>query len=477
MNFTSLVFFVFLPITVLIYWLTPDKYRWVVLLVASYVFYAFYNVWLISLILITTLVSYLSGLCGQNAKTKRGKKAAVGFTVAVCLILLFVFKYLDFALSGLFALFRLCGADVAFNGFNIILPMGISFYIFQTMSYTFDVYRGKIKAERHLGYYALFVVFFPQLVAGPIERPGDLIPQLKAPRSLDKESFSVGIKFILIGYVQKIIVADFIARFVDAAYNDVHSSGGLALIIATVLFAVQIYCDFSGYSQIAIGCARLMGINLTQNFRRPYLACSPREFWRRWHISLTRWFTDYIYIPLGGNRKGTVRRCLNIMIVFLLSGLWHGANLTFVVWGGLHGLMLVIQSLIPKRRSEVGALKPLFVALTFTAVCFTWIFFRSATLSDAGEVIRSVFSDWKASETLTALGMSLDDVVPCILALLMLLLSYRIPALVGGLPLTRSVAGQVRTALVYVLIIVTVVTCRCYVADISGVGSFIYFSF
>lgn len=477
MNFTSLVFFIFLPVVIVMYWLVPCKHRWIVLLAASYLFYAFYNVWLISLILITTLVSYLSGLRIQAAKTKRGKKAAVGITVAVCLLLLFIFKYLDFALSGMFAFFRLCGADVTFNGFNLILPMGISFYIFQTMSYTFDVYSGKIAAERHLGYYALFVVFFPQLVAGPIERPGDLIPQLKAKQPLTSTNFSSGFKHILSGYVQKIIVADFIARFVDAAYSDVYSSGGLALIIATLLFAVQIYCDFSGYSQIAIGCAKLMGINLTQNFNRPYLASSPRDFWRRWHISLTRWFTDYIYIPLGGNRKGRARQCLNIMIVFLISGLWHGANLTFVVWGGLHGLMLVIQTLIPEKRKPKGALKAVFVALTLVAVCFTWIFFRSATLSDAGEVIRSVFADWKAGQTLSTLGMSAEDIVPCLLAIVMLFAAYRIPVFNEGLPLSRDNSTQVKTALVYGLLIVTIVVSRCYVVGTSGIGSFIYFSF
>lgn len=268
MSFVSPVFFLFFSAVLLLDRLVPGKYRWAVLLLASYFFYAYYNLWLLGLVFLTTLVSYLCALRIEAAQTKGRRRLALALDMAVCLGVLFVFKYLDFALEGVFALGRLLGAEADFTGFHLLLPMGISFYVFQTLSYTLDVYRGAIPAERHLGFYALFVAFFPQLVAGPIERPGALLPQLKRPRSLRPGDVSEGLRLLLRGYAKKVLISDYLARFVDAAYGSPATAGGAALLIATVFFAVQIYCDFSGYSDIALGCARLMGIRLSENFRR-----------------------------------------------------------------------------------------------------------------------------------------------------------------------------------------------------------------
>lgn len=478
MSFTSLVFFIFLPAIILIHWVTPHKLRWIPLLIASYFFYAFYNVWLLSLILTATLVCYLCAICTENAATSAGKKASVAVAAIICLGLLFIFKYLDFTISGICSLMELFGVETNFTGFNLILPVGISFYTFQTMSYTFDVYRGTMKAERHLGYFALFVVFFPQLVAGPIERPADLIPQLRAERHPSADDFADGARSLIFGYAQKVLIADFVAQFVNAAYEDVYSSGGLALIIATILFAVQIYCDFSGYSMIATGCAKMMGIKLSKNFDRPYLATSVRDFWKRWHISLTKWFTDYLYIPLGGNRKGRIRRFINVLIVFLVSGLWHGANLTFVVWGGLHGLFVAIEGLLPKREeSKKAAVIWLKRAGTFAIVCFIWIFFRAATLAEAGEVIRSIFTDWQAGETLKSLGMEAEEIIPAVACVVLLPLLENLPKYeTKHLPLSEAYA-QSNCALIYATLLITIAVCWCAVLGENGLSAFIYFSF
>lgn len=477
MSFTSLVFFIFLPVIVLVHWLTPHRFRWIPLLIASYFFYAFYNIWLLSLILTATFVCYISAICTENANTSAGKKAFVAFAAIICLGLLFIFKYLDFTIEGICSLIELFGGETNFGGFDLILPVGISFYTFQTMSYTFDVYRGTMKAERHLGYFALFVVFFPQLVAGPIERPSDLIPQLRAERRPSAGDFADGARSLIFGYAQKVLIADFVGQFVNAAYADVYSSGGLALIIATVLFAVQIYGDFSGYSMIATGCAKMMGIQLSKNFNRPYLAASMRDFWRRWHISLTKWFTDYLYIPLGGNKKGKVRRFINVLIVFLVSGLWHGANLTFVVWGGLHGLSVAIEGLLPRRENGNSIITALRTARTFIIVCFIWIFFRASTLAEAGEVIRAIFTDWRVGTTLSSLGMKAEEILPAILCVALLPLLESLPRYdTNSLPLSKTYA-QSNCLLVWATLIIAIAVCWCTVLGENGLSAFIYFSF
>jgi D-alanyl-lipoteichoic acid acyltransferase DltB (MBOAT superfamily) len=303
-----------------------------------------------------------------------------------------------------------CFGGNGINGyFEVMLPVGISFYAFQTASYVIDCYKGKIKAEKHFGYYALFVIFFPQLVAGPIERPEDLLPQLKLSSggdlSISKIDYSSAFRIMLIGFFKKIAIDDVLGIYVNNIYQDISSANGLMVLIASLLFAVQIYCDFSGYSDIAVGCAKLFGVNLTENFNNPYSAKSIKEFWNRWHISLSKWLRDYIYFPLGGSKVKKCRWIINIIIVFLVSGLWHGANYTFIVWGLLHGIFQVIGVLNLKYRDNFwkkmkvnpeGKIITFFrIVGTFLLVDFCWIFFRANNISDACIAVSKIFIDWK----------------------------------------------------------------------------------
>lgn len=277
---------------------------------------------------------------------------------------------------------------------NVILPVGISFYTFQALSYMVDIYRKKIEPEKDFAYYALYISYFPQLVAGPIERPEKLIPQLKADRNFDERQATDGIGLILMGFFKKIVVADTIAKGVDQVYGNVYAYKGFVLVLATMLFAVQIYCDFAGYSDIARGSSKLLGIELTDNFKEPYFSRSIKEFWNRWHISLSSWLRDYVYIPLGGNRTGMWKQVRNLLITFLLSGIWHGANWTFVVWGGIHGFYQVIGVLKDRllRRHDKKGIAPGGLLVTFLLVCFAWIFFRAGTLSEAMYVVKNMFN-------------------------------------------------------------------------------------
>ena len=475
MSFVTPAFFLFLPAVLALYWLVPWQRRWLVLLPASLFFYTWHNVWLLGLIALTIVVSYASAIAVEQAPTRRQKRRAVALGAAVCLGVLFLFKYLDFTLEGVFALAGLLGVESSFSGFHLLLPMGISFYVFQTMSYTFDVYRGAVPAQRHLGYYALFVSFFPQLVAGPIERPGDLLPQLRQPHAPSWGDALEGCRLLARGYGKKVLISDYLAPFVDRAYGG-EEMGGAALAAATALFAVQIYCDFSGYSDIAQGCARLMGIRLTDNFRRPYAASSIRDFWRRWHISLTGWFTDYLYIPLGGSRRGLGRQCVNIVVVFLVSGLWHGADLTFVVWGALHGLYLVGETLLFRRGGPASPLgKGVHRGVTLVLVWFAWIFFRADCLSQAGGIIAAIFTRLRPAALLTDLAMTGTEGVTVCLLLALLPLLERLPAPAALSP--RLSRRPWAAPLLYFFLITATLACRCLVLSQHGATSFIYFQF
>lgn len=375
MTFTSPIFPLFLLAVLLGLRLLPPAKKWMLLLPASWFFYAWHSPPLLGLLVLATGVSYGCGRGMEACKTKAARKRLLLAGCIFLLGLLFLFKYLDFAVGSVLSL-----AGHSFRGFGLVLPMGISFYVFQTLSYLIDVYRGDIAAERNIAIYALFVSFFPQLVAGPIERTGNLLPQLRSPQAPDEAQKTEGARLLLVGYFKKVAIADMAAACVDAAYSSPAAAGGLALLAATALFGLQIYCDFSGYTDIARGCALLMGIRLSENFRRPYAAVTLREFWQRWHMSLTRWFTDYVYIPLGGSRRGLAFTLRNTMIVFLLSGLWHGADVTFLIWGGLHGLFLCAERLIGNNPPKLSRLRHL---LTLLLVGFAWIFFRADSLADA----------------------------------------------------------------------------------------------
>lgn len=404
MLFNSLDYLVFFPLVLLIYFVLPKKIRYLWLLAASYYFYACWNAKYALLLLTSTAVTYLSGLLVASAQSRQKtgeKKLWVALSLVINLGILAVFKYAGFAAQNLNALFAALGSGARVSAPDVLLPVGISFYTFQALSYTLDVYRGNLPAEKNFFVYALYVSFFPQLVAGPIERSTNLLPQMKKPHSFDADNARRGLLIMAWGLFMKMVVADNLSPLVTAVYGDFAARAGSEIALATVLFAFQIYCDFAGYSLIAVGSARVLGVELMRNFDRPYLAASVRDFWRRWHISLTSWFTDYLYIPLGGNRKGKARKALNVMIVFFVSGLWHGARWTYVLWGLLSGLMIVLgEATLPARQAlcakcglkENGAPRRWGGRLvTFALVCVSWVFFRAQTVPDAFSMLGRVF--------------------------------------------------------------------------------------
>lgn len=395
MLFNSFAFAVFLPIVFVLYWVMPHKGRWILMLVASYYFYMSWNAKYVFLILFTTIISYVAAILLEKTERIRSKKWILFGTAVVCLGVLFFFKYFNFVSESVTAVFRLFAIQMNPVVLNLLLPVGISFYTFQTLSYVIDVYKGDVKAEHHFGYYATFISFFPQLVAGPIERTNNLLPQIKAQHKFNYDQATYGLKLMAWGYFKKIVIADTLSQFVSKVYDEPQGFTGFALILATVFFTLQIYCDFSGYSDIAIGAAKLLGINLMTNFKSPYFSQSIKEFWSRWHISLSTWFRDYVYIPLGGSRVGKIRHAVNLLITFLVSGLWHGSNWTFVVWGGIHGLGQVIENaIVPKnvlKEKSKGCMWIIRVLFVFVFVSFAWIFFVSNSLGDAMYVVGHMF--------------------------------------------------------------------------------------
>lgn len=388
MSFISPEYVVFFCVVLPLFFAIKHRFRWILLLFVSYFFYAYGNIEYVPLIAFSTVVDYIAArMIYRNDDNDFRRKMWLTASLVVNLGVLFSFKYFNFFNES---------ASVAFGytplTHNLVLPIGISFYTFQSMSYTIDVFRRKMKPEMNFGIMATFVAFFPQLVAGPIERATNLLPQFHVEHKFDVNRAVEGLQLILWGFFKKVVIADRLAIYSNTVYNDVGSYTGLPLIIATFFFTFQIYCDFSAYSDIAIGTAKIMGFDLMENFRQPYFSQSIREFWSRWHISLSTWFRDYLYIPLGGNRKGLVRNLLNLFIVFLVSGLWHGAGWTFIIWGALHGLAIVILgllrhyniNLLPGKNVGMVLVR---VLITFVFVSFTWIFFRANSLADATYVV------------------------------------------------------------------------------------------
>ena len=387
MTFTSPEFVIFFAVFVPLYFLIPPRFRWVLLLIASYFFYAYGSGIYVLLIITTTLIDYTAARLMGRTSASHPRKLLLAASLTANLGTLFIFKYFNFFNQSLSSVLGYPASPL-----NVILPVGISFYTFQSMAYTIDVYRGLVEPETHLGLFATFVAFFPQLVAGPIERAKHMLPQFHRPVRFDQERAVEGLRLILWGAFKKIVIADRLAIYVNTVYNAPGSYSGLPLIIATIFFAFQIYGDFSAYSDIAIGTAKILGFDLMLNFRQPYFAQSVREFWARWHISLSTWFRDYLYIPLGGNRVPFARHLLNLMIVFVVSGLWHGASWTFVIWGALHGLYIVVENVLSHRGIEFKVPAILKIAITFGLVTFAWIFFRANSFSDALYVVTHLFA-------------------------------------------------------------------------------------
>lgn len=364
--------------------------RNIVLLLASYVFYGWWDWRFLLLIVISSAVDFSVGKKIAATEKRTTRKAWLIVSLCVNIGLLAYFKYVNFFITSFIDGFRLLGAELDITPLSIILPVGISFYTFQTLSYTIDIYRKKIQPTENVLSFFTFVAFFPQLVAGPIERASHLLPQFQKTHLLVYEQVKSGLLLVGFGLFKKMVIADRAAVLVNTVYESPSDYKGLEVIIATILFAFQIYCDFSGYTDIARGTARMMGFDLMKNFNAPYFSRSITMFWHRWHISLSTWFRDYVYFPLGGNKKGHYRTYLNLFIVFVVSGLWHGAAITFLIWGAIHGIIIVIekairntisQDFIDKKSNYLS--KFLLGTMTFTVVCFAWIFFRAETVTDA----------------------------------------------------------------------------------------------
>lgn len=477
MNFNSLEYLLFLPITLILYFILPKKIKNPVLLIASFFFYMNWEPIYGLLMLFSIAATYLCGML--VSKQALGKKK---LWLVLCLIInlgiLFVFKYFNFFADTIGSV---VGRELV--NINVLLPVGISFYTFQALGYTIDVYRGDIEAEKNFIDYALFVSFFPQLVAGPIERTGNIVPQLKEHHKFKFSNLREGFLLIIWGLMKKVLIADNLAVVVNTVYNDVHSYTGTQMIFATVCFAFQIYCDFSAYSDIARGSARIMGIELMRNFDCPYKAQTIKEFWRRWHISLSTWFKDYIYFPLGGSRCSKPRQCFNVMVVFLVSGLWHGAAMTFVIWGALHGLYQVIGIFIAPLRKKLYTVvdqnHPVLVVLriagTFILVNLAWILFRANSLSDAAYIFKTIFTmDSVFPMALGVLGLSRKMLVVVGIAVLILYI-------VDVMNTKRFVAHRVNRTIWFRYFVYVVILLSIFIFGYYGAGfdpqDFVYFQF
>ncbi|MCA9510912.1 MAG: MBOAT family protein [Myxococcales bacterium] len=402
MLFNSIDFAIFFPLVYLAYWQLGRRAQNVLLLVASYVFYGWWDWRFLGLIAFSSALDYGVGLALADAESPRRRRALLAVSLLANLGLLGFFKYCNFFIDTAADALRLLGYEPSMHALAIVLPVGISFYTFQTLSYTIDLYRRQIPVERDAIAFFSFVAFFPQLVAGPIERAHHLLGQFSRDRHFDREAAALACGQIAWGLCKKVVVADTLSGYVDAAYGN-PAADGTALALATLYFAFQIYCDFSGYSDIAIGCARLFGFDLMRNFAFPYFSRDVGEFWRRWHISLSTWFRDYVFIPLGGSRVGPWKLLRNALATFVLSGFWHGANLTFVAWGFLHAVLYAVSHrFVPKRRGTdipggegalPGARALVEMGVTFVVVCFAWIFFRADSLAHAFRVIGTIATD------------------------------------------------------------------------------------
>lgn len=399
MLYNSLQFFLFFIIVTILYWYTPYHKRWLILLLASCYFYMVFVPAYILILGFTIVIDYIAGIQIEKAKNVRIRKFLLVLSLVANIGVLVFFKYFNFLNTNLDLILGFSSAHTPFPYLNILLPIGLSFHTFQAMSYTIEVFRGKYPAEKHFGIYALYVMFYPQLVAGPIERPQNVLWQFHLDHKYDFEHMKAGLMQMAFGLFKKVVIADRLSGIIDQAYAHQQEQNGGTMLVVMILYSFQIYCDFSGYSDIGIGAARTMGYKLVDNFNMPYLSRSIGEFWNRWHMSLSTWFRDYLYIPLGGNRVSFNRKCVNLMIVFLISGLWHGANLTFIIWGALHGMFIITENIKNRIWNKDKTSRPLpwltrilKTLWVFLLVSIAWVFFRSPNLSTATSILGKIFS-------------------------------------------------------------------------------------
>lgn len=481
MSFDSSIFILFMVIVFIIYWSINSKYRWILLLLASYYFYMSWDIKGISLIIFTTILSYSSARLMERTNKKKKRKLILFLTLVIILGILFFFKYFNFFSNTTRKIFMLFSIKLHPMTLKLFLPIGISFYTFQTIAYLVDVYRENIKSEKHLGKYAVFISFFPQIVSGPIGRANSLLPQINSEHIFNYEKVTYGLKQIAWGVFKKFAIANTLSIYVDKIFNDVHNYKGFSLIIVSLFFTLQIYCDFSGYSDIAIGLAKLLDIDLITNFKSPYFSSSIKEFWSRWHISLSTWLRDYIYIPLGGNRCSKLKNKMNLIITFLVSGLWHGANWTFIFWGGIHGIAQVIENLFNKGKKHINESKNIKwfikVILVILFCNLAWIFFRANSISDAKYIFANML---KGIENPTAyiingqLDLQLNKIQFLILFISILLLGIFdfISLKKDVISLVSNMSLIIRWTIYLLLIIITIV-----LIPVSVNSGFIYAQF
>ena len=485
MFFNSLDFAIFFPIVFILYWIVAKNLtlRNTLILVSSYVFYGWWDWRFLILIVISSLVDFIVGQKLYKTDEVKKRKGLLLISLLVNLGFLFYFKYTNFFIETFVDTFTLFGRKLEVSTLNIILPVGISFYTFQTLSYTIDIYRKQLKPTKDWLAFFSFVAFFPQLVAGPIERAAHLLPQFYKTYKFNYDQVKSGLLLMAFGLFKKMVIADRVAILVNQVYNNPNDYTGVDVIVATVFFAFQIYCDFSGYSDIAIGAARTMGFDLMQNFDSPYLSKSITEFWRRWHISLSTWFRDYVYIPLGGSRNGKYKTYANLFIVFVVSGLWHGAAMTFIIWGAIHGVIIVIEKVFIKVRKKIFTSKKhilnyvIAMPLTFTIVCFAWIFFRANSFSDAMLLVKSInfnnvnnFTNGKIYE----LGLIKPEFILSLIAVILLIIFEWTHKKINFQKKLNQQFIAVRWS-VYMVIVFTILIFGIYGGD--QVSEFIYFQF
>ena len=459
MTLTGLSFYIFLPICIAVYFLIPAKFRYIWLLFSSYYFYCSLDGAFVSLLIISTIITWFCGGAISKISNSNGRRAMLAIGVLFNVLMLVIYKYENFFLE-------LSGSDLRLN---LILPVGISFYTFQSLTYIFDIYKGELEPEDNIFKYALFVSFFPLILSGPIERAKHLIPQFSCDAKFDQIRAKEGLSLMLFGYFCKIVIVARMTILTDYVFSDYLNKSGVAILIAVLAYTIQIYCDFAGYSLIAIGMCKIMGLDIIKNFRQPYFATSVADFWRRWHISLSTWFRDYLYIPLGGNRKGTIRKYINIMIVFLVSGLWHGANITFVLWGFLNGIYQVVEDLCKPIKTKLTTLikldkkpnlfKSVQVIITFILISFTWIFFRASSIPEALGIISGLFSRFNYVNlfdgTIWNVGLGINNMLFVAVAVIILIIAdvlcEKKSCDVSGL--LTNVKTPIRWAIYYVLVL------------------------
>jgi D-alanyl-lipoteichoic acid acyltransferase DltB (MBOAT superfamily) len=460
MLFNSIPFLIFFPVVTLLFFLLPHAMRWVLLLAASCFFYMFFKPEYILILLFTIIIDYYAGILLENEPDKVRRKKFLILSLVANIGVLAVFKYYNFINGNITGVASLLGFRNPSPDLNMLLPIGLSFHTFQAMSYTIEVYRGHQKAERHFGIYALYVMFYPQLVAGPIERPQNVLHQFYVRQEFNYHNAVHGLNLIVYGLFKKIVVADRLSEYVNQVYGHVENASSLSATLAVCFFSIQIYCDFSGYSDIALGTARFMGFDLMTNFKRPYLAATISEFWSRWHISLSTWFRDYLYIPLGGSRVGKWFWYRNVLIVFLVSGLWHGANWTFIVWGALHGFFNVFGIITTDLRGRLAevvgltrlpALRRLLSQLSvFVLVTFAWIFFRAENFAKANAMIHKLLAaDYSLNLTQLSAERGPLNLFMSFFVIGLLALSYKLPA---NMKLKRSLPFLIVTTFLIIIL-------------------------